>query len=227
MHGFWLAALLLVSAAADAAPGDDEATTCRNGLFTSSTAGFSIAKVAVPRLYLLNDSDGCPDKGDAACRRGTYVVKGDALVLAQRHGAYVCALYPSKGAGSAGWVAQASLQPLPSASTPTSQAWNGRWHNGDNQLQLTANGDGSVTVNGDAYWPSANPTPEQVPGGPHFGAVTARGTPEGNRVDVNEDDCNVRLQLLGDLLVVADNLQCGGANVSFGGVYRREPAARR
>ncbi|QNH10662.1 hypothetical protein HEP73_00063 [Xanthomonas sp. GW] len=227
MRGVWLLTLLAVSAMAHAAPGDEEAATCRNGVFANSPAGFALAKVAVPRLYLLDDSDGCPSKGEAACRQRAYVVKGDVVVLAQRRDGFACAFYPNKVGGSAGWVAQESVQPLPSAAEPTPQAWNGRWHDGDNGLQLTANGDGSVTVNGDAYWPSANPDPEERPGGPNVGAVTARGYPEGNRVEVSEDDCNVRLQLLGDLLVVADNLQCGGANVSFGGVYRRGAAARR
>lgn len=225
MHKTWLLALLAVPAMACAAP-DEDAAMCRNGSFPMSTAGFSLAKVAVPRLYLLNDDDGCPAKGEAACRQRAYVVKDDTVVLAQRQDGYVCAFYPNKVGGSAGWVAQASVQPLPSAARPTPQAWNGRWHDGDNQLQLTANGDGSVTVNGDAYWPSANPDPEQVPGGPHTGFVTARGYPDGNRVEVSEDQCKVRLQLLGDLLVVADNQDCGGANVTFNGIYRRAPAKR-
>ena len=34
------------------------------------------------------------------------------------------------------------------------------------------------------------------------------------------------MQLLGDLLVVADNQECGGMNVSFSGVYRRAVAPR-
>ncbi|MEA9554629.1 hypothetical protein VC273_01405 [Xanthomonas nasturtii] len=56
--------------------------------------------------------------------------------------------------------------------------------------------------------------------------VTARSTPNGNRLEVSEDDCTVRLQLLGELLIVANNLQCGGANVSFSGVYRQDHARR-
>ncbi|QNH10665.1 hypothetical protein [Xanthomonas sp. SI] len=227
MHRAWLLPLLAVPALAHAAPDDADADTCRVSVFTDSQAGFALAKVAVPRLYLLDGSDGCPDKGETACRQHAYVVRGDVLVLAQRRDGFACAFYPNKAGDSTGWVAQASVQPLPSAAQPTPQAWNGHWHDGDNELQLTANGDGSVTVTGDAYWPSANPDPEQVPGGPHIGAVAARGYPDGNRIEVSEDECTVRLQLLGDLLVVADNLQCGGAKVSFGGVYWRERAAQR
>jgi hypothetical protein len=31
------------------------------------------------------------------------------------------------------------------------------------------------------------------------------------------------MQLVGKLLVVGDNLHCGGANVSFSGIYQRKP----
>jgi len=223
MHKTWLLALLAVPALAHAAP-DEDTAMCRNGGFPMSTAGFSLAKVAVPRLYLLNDDDGCPAKGEAACRQRAYVVKDDTVILAQRQGGFVCAFYPNKVGGSAGWVAASSVQPLPATAAPKPQAWVGQWHDGDNELQLIANGDGTITANGDAYWPSANPTPEERPGGPNLGAVTARGFPEGNRLELSQDDCKVRLQLVGDLLVASDNLECGGANVSFNGVYRRKAA---
>ncbi len=67
-------------------------------------------KLVVPRLYLLNDSDGCPGKSEAACRQRSYVVKGDVVVLAQHRDGYACAFYPNKVGGSAGWVAERNLQ---------------------------------------------------------------------------------------------------------------------
>lgn len=220
-----LLALLAFPAAVYAAP-DEDTAMCRNGGFPMSTAGFSLAKVAVPRLFFLNDDDGCPAKGEAACRQRGYVLKDDVVLLAQRQGAYVCAFYPNKVGGSAGWVAASSVQSLPTVADPKPRAWNGTWHDGDNQLQLLANGDGSVTVNGNAYWPSADPDPQQSPGGPHLGAVTARGYPEGQKMQVKEDTCQVSLHLLGELLVVSDNQECGGANVTFNGVYRRAATKR-
>jgi hypothetical protein len=39
----------------------------------------------------------------------------------------------------------------------------------------------------------------------------------------DELDCQVTMQLVGKLLVVGENLHCGGANVSFSGVYPRKP----
>jgi hypothetical protein len=38
----------------------------------------------------------------------------------------------------------------------------------------------------------------------------------------DELDCQVAMQLVGKLLVVGDNLDCGGANVSFSGVCQRK-----
>lgn len=39
----------------------------------------------------------------------------------------------------------------------------------------------------------------------------------------DEHDCQVEMQLVGKYLVVADNLHCGGANVSFSDVYQKRP----
>ena len=187
MHGVALLALLSVAASVHAAP-DEDADTCRNGLFTSSPTRFSLAQVAVPRLYLLDDLDGCPGKGEKACRQRAYVVQSDTVVLAQHRAGYVCAFYPNNVGGSAGWVSEASLRPSPVVTAPPPHAWNGHWRgDGDNRLQLTANGDGHITVNGQAYWPSANPGDASY--GPHVGSVSARGLAQGNRLEVSGDGC--------------------------------------
>ena len=39
----------------------------------------------------------------------------------------------------------------------------------------------------------------------------------------DELDCQVTMQLVCKFLVVGDNLHCGGANVSFSGVYQKRP----
>ncbi|MBV9076797.1 MAG: hypothetical protein JO048_04870, partial [Methylobacteriaceae bacterium] len=61
---------------------------------------------------------------------------------------------------------------------------------------------------------------EWAPAGPTLAFALAEAGP----VPVaqgDEADCKVWLARLGPYLVVADNLRCGGANVSFRGVYRR------
>ncbi|KAF1013344.1 MAG: hypothetical protein GAK31_03493 [Stenotrophomonas maltophilia] len=212
-----LALLLPVSAlASDLADNG----SCRNGAFPSQQSDFALARVVgTPRVYLLGDSDGCPGRGEPACRQRSYVVNGDTVVTGRDLGRYRCAFFPNKVGGSAGWVDRSRLQPLVQPA-PTLQDWAGDWHDGDNGLKIRVQGT-QLQVDGDAYWPSANPTLEARPGGPNIGAVSAAATPYGSRVDFIEDSCTVRAQILGEVLWVADNSGCGGMNVRFDGVYRR------
>ena len=218
LRSFFLIALCGPSLALASELADDG--SCRNGAFPSQQSDFAVAKVVgTPRLYLLRDLEGCPEKGEAACRQRSYVVSGDTVVTGRDLGPYRCAFFPNKVGGSAGWVDRSKLQPVPQV-TPTLQGWAGDWKDGDNGLQIRVRGS-QLQVEGDAYWPSANPSLEERPGGPHIGAVNASATPRGSQVDFVEDTCSVHAQLLGDMLVVSDNSECGGMNVRFDGVYRR------
>lgn len=84
---------------------------------------------------------------------------------------------------------------------------------------LTPGRDGRLSAHGQVYWPGRG-----VPPG-HTGALSGTARPEGNRVTFSDENptlCIVKLELLGpDLLAANDNGRCGGANVSFGGVYER------
>ncbi|WP_313443110.1 hypothetical protein [Stenotrophomonas sp.] len=197
--------------------------SCRNGAFPSQQHGFALAKVTgTPRLYLLGDMDGCPAKGEPACRQRSYVVSGDTVVTGGDLGGYRCAFFPNKVGGSAGWVDRSKLQPLPVAA-PSLKDWAGDWKDGDNGLSISVRG-GQLHVEGDAYWPSANPPPEQRPYGPNLGQVEALATPRGADVEFVDDSCRMTVHSLGSVLIVADNSECGGMNVRFNGVYRRTGA---
>ncbi|HGM6069182.1 TPA: hypothetical protein ACKP39_002881 [Stenotrophomonas maltophilia] len=212
-----LAAALPIPAFAAGIAGDG---ACRNGAFPSEQSQFALARVVgTQRLYLLGDMDGCPAKGEPACRQRSYVVNGDVVVTGRDLGRYRCAFFPNRVGGSAGWVERSTLQPLPVA-TPSLQDWAGHWKDGDNGLRISVQG-GQLQVEGDAYWPSANPTPEQRPYGPNLGQVEARAIPRGADVEFAEDTCRVHVHSLGDVLIVSDNSECGGMNVRFNGVYRR------
>ena len=216
-----LAALLPACANAAGIAGEG---ACRNGAFPSEQRQFALARVVdTPRLYLLGDMDGCPAKGEPACRQRSYVVNGDTVVTGDDLGRYRCAFFPNKVGGSAGWVDRSKLQPLPMV-VPALQDWSGEWKDGDNALKIRVQ-DGQLHVVGDAYWPSANPSLEVRPYGPNTGQVDARARPRGAEVEFVEDTCRVRVHSLGDVLIVADNSECGGMNVRFNGVYRR--AGRR
>jgi hypothetical protein len=213
-------ASLTLLALAGAAHAED--LDCRNGGFPSEQDQFGLAKVAGQgRLYFLGDSDGCPNDGPA-CRSKTYVVAGDTLLTGRIHGAYLCAFYPNRFGGTAGWVRRDRLTPV-AMTAPPLQAWIGHWADGDNTIDLSRRGKG-LKVSGEAYWPSANPSVEERPGGPNIGSLDGLITPQGGRArlaDEYPDGCRATLTLVGPFLVASDNGGCGGMNVRFDGIYRR------
>ena len=218
--GIVIAAVLFSAAALQAAAEDLD---CRNGSFPTEEKAIGLARVeGAAHLNFLNDTDGCPND-EARCRQRAYVVGGDVLLTGRGHGSYVCAFFPNRVGGSAGWVPQSRLTPMPVDAAPPLSAWVGHWANGDDTINLKAKG-GAVVAEGEAYWPSANPPLSERPGGPNVGELSGSAPPKGNRVvfvGADATDCTATLALVGGLLVVADNNNCGGMNVSFTGVYRR------
>ena len=210
---FLAAALVALPVAAQAQ--DDG--TCRNGSFPTNNTIFGLAKVAgSARLAFLSDMDGCPN-ASARCRTRSYVVTGDTVLTGRTRGPFICAFFPNKGGGTAGWVETARLARTPVSARPPAAAWTGRWSaEGNPALRIALTG-GRLLVQGEAYWPSAD---TDRPGGSHTGEVSGPLTISGNVA--REPQCNIRFTLLGDLLVGSDpDMQCGGANVSFSEVYRR------
>ena len=208
-------ALVVVCCASSGTARATDTATCRNGSFPTQETAFGLASVVgTPRTYLRSDTPPCPDDS-AECRGRVYVVPGGIVLTGATNGAYVCAFFPSRNSGSAG------AQPSP-ASVPLA-AWNGKWRDGDNSIVLRIDG-ARLTASGEAYWPSAHPSPKERPGGPNLGDMGGTATPTGNIVvfaGKNSADCRVTLTLLLPFLLAADNMSCGGMNVSFSGVYRK------
>lgn len=216
-----LASFLLMawSSAAGAQVRDED--FCRNGLFTIVNAPIGLARViGTSRAWFLEDMDGCPN-AEARCRQQAYVVPGDRVLVGNARGNYLCVYYPSRGGGTAGWMDAARLRRIESEPNPPLSAWVGRWSDeGDPRIRIARRGR-RLTVEGEAFWPSRNPSAEQFPGGPNVGRVDEPLEVTGNAAHARE--CNISFVLLGDYLVGADpDRSCGGMNVSFSGVYRRK-----
>lgn len=215
-----LALFVIGGAAAARAQTPDD--TCRNGSFPTDETVIGRAQViGQGRLWLLNDDNGCP-ADTTKCHGPTSVRPGAVLLSGHRRGTYVCTLDPASG--DAGYVAATRLKALPVEPSPPLKAWVGRWREGDDVIRLTAKGD-TLNVDGQAYWPSAHPSTRQFPGGPNLGDLSGTARPTGNVVTFADSGdpqaCRATLRLIGDVLVAADNRNCGGMNVSFSGVYRR------
>ena len=224
MHCTRLLALPLSLFAATTAHAEDS-DWCRNGLFPSEPP-FALAEVTgtrgkrADRLWFLDDADGCPDKGVAACKGRAYAIPGDRVVVNRTHGPYTCAFYPGKGGGTAGWVETRRIAPLRFDAAPPEAAWIGRWDSfGNPALRFTGSDDG-LTVTGEAFWPGPPGTHDWPT--THSGEIAGRVTLTGNTATYSDDDlCEITFTMVGDWLVAGDNGDCGGANVSFSAVYQR------
>ena len=208
----------LALAAGPARADDAEDATCRNGLFLAENAPVGLGTIKGPGGAALVDSlTGCPP-GAGYCRRPAPVSAGAQVLTGRIRGTLVCILRPDQRGGEAGWAPLARVARRPQTHPPLS-AWRGWWRDGQEVVLLDPKAAGQLMVSGRARWPGRI--------SPHFGEITAMAKPEGDRLrawgdDVRgEDSCRVDFTLLGDFLLASDTGNCGGANVSFTGVYRR------
>ncbi|MEL7691776.1 hypothetical protein [Citromicrobium bathyomarinum] len=195
-----------------------EDTTCRNGLFADGE-GFRQARVTAKRAFFYEDTDGCPTAD--ACRTRSYVIAGDILVVDGRQGGgFVCAFYPNDGGGTAGWLRMEDLAVLPPDAHPSPQAWLGDWTSNGNPEVTIGEKYGRLSIVGEAYWPDR---PEELDWPTiHIGEVAGALDIAGAHAGYADDNlCELELTLLADFLVISDNRQCGGVNVTFSGVYTR------
>ncbi|MFC3652276.1 hypothetical protein ACFONN_12040 [Dyella humi] len=218
-----IAALICGGSSAMAAEGQSMDLVCANGSFASEQSTFGLAKViGEGHLNFMLGADGCTSK-PTDCTGWGYVLPGDVLITGNTHGTHVCAFYPNRKGGSAGWVEQARLSLIPVNKSPSLKAWAGLWKDGDDTISIRLQG-AQLVGEGHAFWPSENPPANVAPGGPNVGDFNGQSNPVGNVVEFSEgdgnDSCHVTLRLIGDVLVVSDNGNCGGMNVRFNGVYR-------
>lgn len=213
-------ALILALGQAPAALAQADDGSCRNGMFAEENDSFGLARIiGKDKARFHGDMDGCPMLS-AACLQTTYVVPGDRVVTGRSKGAFTCVYFPNKVGGTAGWMLSTRLAALPIDPHPQLTNWLGRWNHYDNSVRFTRQGRG-LRVDGNAYWPSANPSPKQRPGGPNLGQIGGAVTVNGNLAF--ESECKVSFHLLGPIVIVADPARaCGGMNVAFTGVYLRQ-----
>jgi hypothetical protein len=185
---------------------------------------------------------GCP-AASGTCAMGAFVVVGDPVVVSTTSGDYACATFTGpapKAVSTSGFLPCAQLGAAPSEKSITaSAAWAGEWRSGDEQtITIKVKPDGRIAIAGEATWGSHDPDRVKR-GGVNVGDVEAEvpiadgiaafatdydGTtrPFDFKRSDNSDVCRVKLWRLGPYLIVSDNLRCGGMNVTFTGVYRRE-----
>lgn len=190
---------------------------CRNGHFPSQTSDFKLAKVK-EKINFYGDDDGCPIGSN--CKNKSYLVKNDEVIIGRTYQNFACSWYQSeKGGETVGWL------PLDSLDIKTNKAekydWAGDWSYYDNSIKFNpTEKKGNYVVSGNAFW-------KGVGDNIHIGDIgeTAVAPPYGYLEigsDGDEYECKAEMRRLGRYLIVSDNRQCGGANVTFDGVYTQD-----
>jgi hypothetical protein len=218
----------IVSIGGIAQKGDDPDNWCRAGFFTRESDDFQIGIVKLPakqRAYFYNDDESdCPE--NERCRAKAYLVSGDQVIVAKTRGKYSCAWYtPAKGYATVGWLKTENLRLPEMIHDVSPKAWIGEYNYGDNSISFTHNKlAGWLNVTGNAFWKGLG---DNI----HIGELDGRVEPnDGMAVysdGEDEYDCKAAMRLIGNFLIVNDNMRCGGANVTFSGVYIKKAAKGR
>ncbi|MEZ5428091.1 MAG: DUF3298 and DUF4163 domain-containing protein [Pyrinomonadaceae bacterium] len=195
---------------------------CRNGLFPKDGENFRLAKVVggsgAKAFFYGDDGKDCP--GNARCKTRSYVIPGDEVIVSGTYSGYACSWYqPKKGNETVGWISLDDLSMTETASKPALGDWVGNWSFAENSIEIrSSEKSGFLKITGNAFWKGAG---DNI----HIGELDDEAAPTGDKLNFggeDEYDCRVRMQRLGRFLIVSDNLQCGGVNVTFSGVYQKK-----
>lgn len=191
---------------------------CRNGLFPKDGENFRIAKVKAATnekvFFYSDDRSECP--GSSNCKTRSYIVPNDEVIVSQTYGNYACSWYqPRKGSETVGWI---ELDKLSFQTAAQNFSWIGTWRDGENEIKIAPMKiAGKFKITGNAFWRG---TGDNI----HIGEIDFAGSPENNKMNLGEPgeyECRVKMQRVGKFLIVSDNLNCGGANVSFTGIFEQ------
>ena len=202
---------------------------------------YVLAKVsATPHAtFVKNGTEqaGCPATG-ANCQRKGFVVTGDLVIVSSHQNGFACAQYvDAKGLETTGWLPESALAGEPAAAPSLSNDWIGEW-SGNPEQSITIKGGkapNSLVLHGDATYGALDPGRVKR-GAVNIGEFDATARLAGNLIAFAVGDngktlpydkgdefaCRIRMVHLGPFLMVEDNRQCGGNNVSFTGDYRRK-----
>jgi hypothetical protein len=157
----------------------------------------------------------CPPGG--GCRPSPLKADEPIVVYYAERG-WTCAGLP----GGPGWVRSSDTQPIAGDPRPPFDAWVGTWENSTGRMTIRRSTTaGALAVDGSARWEGGN-------GVVHTGEFSSEATPNGDRLHIDDGTCVVDLALHGAFILAQDNGMgmCGGMNVRFWGIWRRNPARR-
>ena len=212
-----------------------EGAVCSGAPFAQDGGDMTLMRVApgAPRAHFIADADsgvkGCPSAAPA-CRLKNFLVPGDEVIAGRPQDGFICVTFRAPRAKeTSGFLPQAALQETAAPALKLSD-WAGKWNRVEASIEIKA-ADGRLAVTGDATYGAGDPRRVRS-GGVNIGSIEGVAAPKGNVAALGEGydgvkapeagdnaDCLVRLRLFGRYLAVEDNMNCGGHNVTFTGVY--------
>src|SRR5262245_22223890 len=186
---------------------------------------------AKPRAYFVKsawEDASCP-ANTAACQSKAHLMPGSLVLTGRQLGPYTCVAYqPPRDRTQIwrkGWMLSSALSPVAPNPSPKLSDWIGNWVHAGGNITIAAGRHGGLAIEGEHTLPAA--------GGAHSGVIGAEAKPDGGILaftddgkvpfeEAKEGSCQVRMQLIGTILVVEDNGDCGGSAVTFTGLDRRQ-----
>lgn len=228
--GAGLGAVLLMSGAALA---------CSDETDPQMFGALQIAEIkrSAGRTHFYDADCDAGAKGLDACRRKAYVQPGDVVLLGDIYDTTACATFVDKtGRATSGIIKGNTVQPVRGADETTKRAFLGRWVREEAEISVTPKGAG-LAFTGEATYGGKDPQ-RVARGAVNSGNIDFISDPASNRLSVGlsgadgatavakdkaaATDCQLDMIALGPYLVVRDNMQCGGMNASFTGIYRKK-----
>jgi hypothetical protein len=220
----------LAFGAISSAMADENAADCNGVDFDLKNPG-AVAKItlAKPRVNFIKsawEDSACPADTEA-CQAKAYLIPGNLVLVGKSKSSYTCvsiqALDDRKQRWTNGWLPSASLSPVARSPAPARSDWIGNWIHTGGEIDIAAGKSDDVNIHGEQVYPTAHDF--------HNGVVDAVAKPAKDILQFADDgrgpfdetgECLVRMQRFGELLVAEDNVQCGGALVTFTGFYRKK-----
>jgi hypothetical protein len=223
---------------------DEQSSACSN--FVMDNGGEINYATTKTEAVFFNDYDKqmkrkkghCPDLMKKECMSNKTLAAGSHVLISKSFRDFNCvgAVNAKQHQEKSGWIETNKLQ-TKSLPAFNSQLLLGTWVNYDSKIIITKNGLNYHAI-GESYW-AKNQSFFHVgsfdisfvpPQANNFilhereNAVTLQGTLFYTESAIAADDkldCLVKIKLFNDVMYVEDNLHCGGANVSFNGLYTK------
>jgi hypothetical protein len=172
------------------------------------------------RAWLYKQTLPCPKDKPCGSRQKAYLVSGDVVFAGPPNRGFRCAYYGRpNGKIVAGFIPIDNLKAMPEDTSMSIDFVIGTWNYENDSIGIKAAAAGRVTGDGQASYQTAETVNEG-----EFSAQAPLAAGQKELVFKEGDDessCVVKLHRRGPYRVVSDNGNCGGLNVSFGGIYTK------